>query len=88
MDGADSITAIDADGHILEHESDIRRYLEGNSKGRRTPLWPGCQPWDSSLGDTIGHPYDYVGKLTAAEQVALWHRILDENDIEKSYNFV
>lgn len=38
MDGVDSIKAIDADGHILEHVSDVQRYLEGDSKGRRTPL--------------------------------------------------
>ena len=87
MNAEETITAIDADGHILEHVSDVQRYLEGKSKGRRTPLWPGCQPWDSSLGDTIGHPYEYFGNLTAGEQVALWHRILEENHIEKAVLF-
>lgn len=81
------LPAIDADGHILEHSSDIGKYLEGRWKGRATGMWPGCQPWDSSLGDTIGHPYGYQQNLTAAEQVKLWLRILDENEIEQAILF-
>lgn len=84
---AATVTAIDCDGHILEHASDIAKYLEGPWKTRRTRLWPGDQPWDSSLGDTIGHPYEYFAKLSAAEQVKLWHRILDENEIEQAVLF-
>jgi predicted TIM-barrel fold metal-dependent hydrolase len=87
MASAGTLTAIDADGHILEHAKDILRYLEGKWKGRNTSLWPGCQPWDSSLGDTLGHPYDYRGHLSAGEQVKLWHRILDENAIETAILF-
>jgi predicted TIM-barrel fold metal-dependent hydrolase len=82
-----TLTAIDCDGHFLEHSSDIVKYLEGPWKGRKTPLWPGDQPWDSSLGDTIGHPYDYVRQLSAVDQVKLWHRILDENEIEQAVLF-
>ena len=81
------LTAIDADGHILEHRADLLKYLEGPYKGRNTGTWPGCQPWDSSLGDTIGHPYDYFENLTAAEQVKLWHRIMDEHEIEQTIVF-
>ena len=82
-----TLTAIDCDGHFLEHSADIAKYLEGPWKGRKTSLWPGDQPWDSSLGDSIGHPYEYVRKLSAPEQVKLWHRILDENEIEKAVLF-
>jgi predicted TIM-barrel fold metal-dependent hydrolase len=81
------LTAIDADGHILEHRADLLKYLEGPYKGRNTGTWPGCQPWDSSLGDTIGHPYDYFENLSAAEQVKLWHRIMDEHEIEQTIVF-
>jgi uncharacterized protein len=84
---ATSLRAIDADGHILEHRADILKYLDGKYKGRNTGMWPGCQPWDSSLGDTIGHPYDYYGNLSAKEQVTLWHRALDENEIEQAVLF-
>lgn len=82
-----SLRAIDADGHILEHRADILKYLDGKYKGRNTGMWPGCQPWDSSLGDTIGHPYDYYENLSAREQVTLWHRALDENEIEQAVLF-
>ena len=78
-----SLTAIDCDGHILERTADVRKYFEGPWKNRETPLWPGCQPWDSSFGDTIGHPYGYLDSLSREEQVDLWHKILDENNIEK-----
>jgi len=84
---ATSLRAIDADGHILEHRADILKYLDGKYKGRNTGMWPGCQPWDSSLGDTIGHPYDYYGNLSAKQQVTLWHRALDENEIEQAVLF-
>jgi predicted TIM-barrel fold metal-dependent hydrolase len=84
---ATSLRAIDADGHILEHRADILKYLDGKYKGRNTGMWPGCQPWDSSLGDTIGHPYDYYDNLSAKEQVTLWHRALDENEIEQAVLF-
>jgi predicted TIM-barrel fold metal-dependent hydrolase len=86
-DKGSGLAAMDADGHILEHRADILKYLEGPYKGRSTGLWPGCQPWDSSLGDTIGHPYDYFDNLSAAEQVKLWHRAMDENEIEKAILF-
>lgn len=84
---SNTLTAIDADGHILEHRADIVKYLEGSYKGRDTGIWPGCQPWDSSLGDTIGHPYDYFENLTAAQQVKKWHEIMDDHDIEQTIVF-
>lgn len=87
MSNTATLTAIDADGHILEHAADIRKYLEGPWRERKTALWPGCQPWDSSIGDSIGHPYGYLSNLSAPEQVKLWHRILDENEIEQAVLF-
>lgn len=87
MPSANPLTAIDADGHIWERSSEVIKYLGGRWKGRNTAIWPGCQPWDSSLGDTIGHPYDYRGNLSSSDQVKLWHRILDENAIETAILF-
>lgn len=84
---ASVMTAIDADGHILERRADILKYLEGSWQGRNTHLWPGCQPWDSSLGDTIGHPYGYLSGMSPGEQVKLWHRAMDENEIEQAIVF-
>lgn len=94
MTATNTLTAIDSDGHILEHRADIVRYLEPPFAGRRTPIWPGGQPWDLSEGDRISSPKSafmprvgYVENMSAAEQVALWHKILDENNIEKAVLF-
>jgi uncharacterized protein len=76
-----TLPAIDADGHILERTSEILPYLEGRWKQRHTALWPGCQPWDTNLFETLGNTENYRGDLSAKGQVRSWHRILDENEI-------
>jgi uncharacterized protein len=81
------IAAVDADGHFLERQSDIRRYLDGPWRDRRTDLWPGDQPWDSSLSDKLGHPFNYVSGLTPQQQVDLWLRVMDEHAIETAVLF-
>jgi hypothetical protein len=43
---------IDADGHVLERQSDIRKYLEPPWNRRGTSLWPSDQPFDTELFDT------------------------------------
>ncbi len=40
---------IDADGHVLERQSDIRKYLEPPWNRRETALWPADQPFDTEL---------------------------------------
>ena len=42
---------IDTDGHVLERQSDIRKYLEAPWTKRPTGLWPGDQPWDNDMMD-------------------------------------
>ena len=82
-----TLPAIDADGHILERPAEIVPYLEGRWKDRKTALWPGCQPWDTNLGGTLGNTENYKGDLSAKGQVRSWNRILDENEIEKAVLF-
>jgi len=41
-----NLTAIDADGHVIEKESEIRKYLKEPWNRRSTALRPGDQPWD------------------------------------------
>jgi predicted TIM-barrel fold metal-dependent hydrolase len=82
-----TLPAIDADGHILERESEILTYLEGKWKGRKTELWPGCQPWDTNLFETLGNTQNYKADLSAKGQVKTWQRILDENEIETAVLF-
>ena len=47
------LTAIDADGHIIEKENDIRKYLQEPWNRRSTALRPGDQPWDNHMFDTF-----------------------------------
>src|SRR5207248_5056120 len=69
---------IDADGHLLERQSDIRKYLPEPWNRRNTPLFPSDQPWDSDLFDTLGSRW-YSRNASPAEQVELWHRVMDEH---------
>ena len=52
---ADWPPVIDADGHVLERQSDIRKYLEPPWNRRNTGLWPSDQPFDTDLFDTLGY---------------------------------
>jgi uncharacterized protein len=77
---------IDTDGHVLERQSDIRKYLESPWNKRPTPLWPGDQPWDNDMMDSFEMARQWKG-LEAAGQVERWHKIMDEYDIEKAICF-
>jgi hypothetical protein len=77
---------IDTDGHVLERQSDIRKYLEPPWNKRLTPLWPGDQPWDNDMMDSFEMARQWKG-LSAAEQVERWHAIMDEHGIEKAICF-
>jgi len=83
---------IDADGHILERQSDIAKYLQPPWDRRTTPLFPGDQPWDHQLfhtrpGTQIGHDRYYEGDMSPDEQIAEWHRIMDREAIELAVCF-
>ena len=73
-------------GHVLERQSDIRKYLEEPWVKRPTGLWPGDQPWDNDMMDSFEMARSWKG-LSAAQQVDNWHRIMDEYDIEKAICF-
>ena len=68
---------IDTDGHVLERQSDIRKYLAEPFVKRPTGLWPGDQPWDNDMMDSFEMAREWKG-LSAAEQVDRWHKIMDE----------
>jgi hypothetical protein len=61
------LTAIDADGHIIEKESDIRKYLQEPWNRRSTALRPGDQPWDNHMFDSFQSERAW-GKLSAREK--------------------
>src|SRR5262245_45075369 len=83
---ADRPPVIDADGHILERESDIRTHLESPWDQRETALRTSDQPWDDKLfGRLLGYPgYPRGGP---AEQVEMWLKIMDQYGIEETVLF-
>src|SRR2546422_8435472 len=68
---------IDADGHVLERQMDIRKYLEPPWNRRETGLWPSDQPFDTELFDTLGYR-GYDRGMSPAPQVETWLKIMDE----------
>ena len=66
------LTAIDADGHVIEKESEIRKYLKAPWNQRSTALRPGDQPWDNYMFDhfvterTCVWPKKVIAGLTVA----------------------
>ncbi len=80
------LPAIDADGHICERESDVRKYLEPPWDRRQTALRPNDQPWDQWLFGTLD--YDLAARAMApADEIATWLRIMDEHDLEYAVLF-
>jgi predicted TIM-barrel fold metal-dependent hydrolase len=80
------LPAIDADGHICERDSDIRKYLEPPWDRRTTPLRPVDQPWDNRLFGTLGQQGVH-DPMDPAEEVATWLRIMDEHGMEYAMLF-
>ena len=83
---ADWPPVIDADGHVLERQSDIRKYLEPPWDRRNTGLWPSDQPFDTDLFDTLGYR-GYDRGMSPAQQVETWLKIMDEYNIEEAVLF-
>ena len=66
---ADWPPVIDADGHVLERQSDIRKYLEPPWNRRNTGLWPSDQPFDTDLFETgVLDSLKFVELLVQLEQ--------------------
>lgn len=81
------VPVIDADGHVLERQADIRKYLEAPWQQRRTSLWPGDQPWDPDMfGKLPGYP-GYPKGGSPADQVEFWLKLMDECNMEGAMLF-
>ncbi len=80
------IPVIDTDGHVLERQADIRKYLESPWDKRPTSLWPGDQPWDTELMDSFEMARQWR-RLGPAEQIEQWHAIMDKHGIERAICF-
>src|SRR5438105_428609 len=68
------LPAIDADGHICERESDVRKYLEPPWDRRATAYRPFDQPWDTSLFGALGQNAAHLAMDPADEVETAWAR--------------
>jgi uncharacterized protein len=83
---ATDLPAIDADGHLCERESDVRKYLEPPWDRRTSALRPTDYPWDMFLFGTF--PWENEHRAMAPdEEVATWLRLMDEHGMEYAVLF-
>jgi predicted TIM-barrel fold metal-dependent hydrolase len=80
------LPAIDADGHICERDSDVRKYLEPPWDRRATAYRPFDQPWDTSLFGALGQNAAHLA-LDPADEVATWLKIMDEHGMDYAMLF-
>jgi len=80
------LPAIDADGHVVEREADVRKYLEEPWSRRPTAFTPRDQPWDNTLFGTLGSEIP-TSRMDPAEEVATWLRLMDEHGLEYAVLF-
>ena len=67
---------IDADGHVLEKERYIRKYLEAPWDKRSTSLRTRDQPWDANLFDSFEMAVRWED-LSPKEQIDEWHAVME-----------
>jgi uncharacterized protein len=80
------LPAIDADGHVVEREVDVRKYLEEPWSRRPGAISPRDQPWDNTLYGTLGLEGG-TAKMPPDEEVAMWLKIMDEHGMDYAVLF-
>jgi uncharacterized protein len=86
---------VDCDGHVTEHESDVKRHLAAPWNQRQSGLLARDQPWDNYMtvrGKLSKRPYpaegvEYSRGMSPREQIDAWHRVMDEHRIERAICF-
>ena len=77
---------IDADGHVLEKERYIRKYLEAPWDKRSTSLRTRDQPWDANLFDSFKMAVRWED-LSPKEQIDEWHAVMEREGMVKAICF-
>ena len=77
---------IDADGHVLEKEKYIRKYLEKPWDKRSTALRTRDQPWDANLFDSFEMAVRWED-LSPKQQIDEWHAVMDREGMEYAICF-
>ena len=76
---------IDADGHYMERQPEVSKYLKEPWSRRKTPMLASDQPWDSDLFGTLMEPR--LRGLSAREQLDTWLEIMARENFERAILF-
>lgn len=76
-----NFSVIDADGHIIERNDELRRYLKAPFDKRGGPL-TASEPWDRDLQQTLPSNRENFPREPRAED---WLRIMDSHGIEMAF---
>jgi uncharacterized protein len=84
---AHDLPVIDADGHLVERESDVLKYLASPWDRRAGGIFPSAdQPWDMYLFGKITQQ-DKFQRMSPAEEASAWLGLMDEHGIETAVLF-
>ncbi len=84
---AQRLPAIDADGHIVEREDDVRKYLPRPWSLRDGGLFPAAdQPWDMFVYGKFTQQPRFQA-MSPAEESAAWLELMDAHGIETAVLF-
>ena len=72
---AKDVEVIDADGHITETDTQLKKYMESPWVDRTSTLYP-IDNWDRSIGGTLG---------TRAADAKTWLNAMDEGGLTTAY---
>jgi predicted TIM-barrel fold metal-dependent hydrolase len=84
---AHDLPVIDADGHLVERESDVLKYLASPWDRRAGGLFPSAdQPWDMFLFGKITEQPRFTA-MSPAEEAGAWLDVMDAHGIETAVLF-
>ncbi len=79
---AHDLPVIDADGHIMERENEVRQYLASPYNQRDGGIFPSAdQPWDLPMHGRFNQQTEFAA-MSSAEEAATWLRIMDEHGMD------
>jgi uncharacterized protein len=84
---AHDLLAIDADGHIVERESDVLKYLPSPWNRLAGGLFPSAdQPWDMFVFGKFTQQPRFTA-MSPADEAAEWLKLMDEHGMETAVLF-
>lgn len=81
----ENLEVIDADGHIVESDNQLREYMEASYRSRRAGFYP-SDNWDRSLSGTLPRP-KWAGRENTGGNAESWLDALDAGGLSTAVLF-